>query len=216
MGMPVSKADADRRSPVRFRDLVQDRRLATLSSAFALGLFAQIGLIAHLLARLAPAMGETSASAVVSLATGCAIVGRLLLASLRAEQDRRRVAAGNFAMQAAGTLLLALGAGPVPLVAGAVLFGLGIGNLFSLPPLIAQAEFGRADVARIVALVTAVNQAVFAFAPALFGALHDLFGSYGAPFACAAAMQLIAGCVILAGGSYRRPREEGELAPCRK
>jgi hypothetical protein len=35
---------------------------------------------------------------------------------------------------------------------------LGIGNLTSLPPLIAQREFDRADVASVVALVVAITQ----------------------------------------------------------
>jgi hypothetical protein len=66
--------------------------------------------------------------------------------------------------------LLAAGGISVPLLLlGCVLFGLGIGNLTSLPPLIAQAEFCPADVGRVVALVTAINQAVFAFAPAVLG-----------------------------------------------
>ncbi len=50
---------------------------------------------------------------------------------------------------------------------------LGVGNLISLPPLIAQREFRPADVVTVVALVTAINQAVFAFAPAIFGGLRD-------------------------------------------
>ena len=81
-------------------------------------------------------------------------------------------------MQAAGSLLLAFGEGMAPLAAGCVLFGLGVGNLVSLPPLIAQSEFRPADVGTVVALVTAINQAVFAFAPVSFGWLHDLDDSY--------------------------------------
>ncbi len=47
-----------------------DRRFATLPrSAFALGLFAQIGLIAHLFSLLVPAMGEAGAGAAMSLFT---------------------------------------------------------------------------------------------------------------------------------------------------
>ena len=49
-----------------------------------------------------------------------------------------------------------------------------------LARIIAQTEFEPADIPRVVALVTAVNQAVFAFAPFAFGGLHDLTGSYSA------------------------------------
>ncbi|XSC46710.1 hypothetical protein ACF1BQ_013855 [Bradyrhizobium sp. RDT10] len=61
-------------------------------------------------------------------------------------------------MQIGGVLLLIFGSGSVALTLGCVLFGLGIGNLTSLPPLIVQKEFERADVATAVALIIAINQ----------------------------------------------------------
>jgi hypothetical protein len=43
-----------------------------------------------------------------------------------------------------------------------------------LPPLIAQVEFASDDVQRVVALIVAVSQASYAFAPAAFGAIRAL------------------------------------------
>jgi cyanate permease len=108
-------------------------------------------------------------------------------------------AAGNFAMQAGGVALLGLTSGAPALLIGCALFGLGIGNLVLLPPIIAQAEFEPADNPRVVALVTAVNQAVFAFAPFAFGLLHDLTGGYAVPFTAAAVFELAAGLIVLTG-----------------
>ena len=105
-------------------------------------------------------------------------------------------------MQAAGSLLLAFGEGMAPLAAGCVLFGLGVGNLVSLPPLIAQSEFRPADVGTVVALVTAINQAVFAFAPVSFGWLHDLDDSYIAAFLAAAIAQAVAAAIIVYGRRF--------------
>ncbi len=178
--------------------LVRSRGFLTLAAAFALGLFAQIGLIALLVARLAPDLGDGPAGAALSLAAACAVAGRLALGPL-ANRDRRRLAAANFLMQAAGTALLALASGAAPLLAGCVLCGLGVGNLVTLPPLIAQREVSPADVGRVVALVTAVSQALFAFAPAAFGLLRDGTGSYAAPFLAAAGLQLAAAVMVLAG-----------------
>lgn len=198
---PAQPVRQPARPPVSRAALMRDRRFVTLSTAFALGLFAQIGLIAHLVTKLAPVLGANGAAGAVSLATACAVVGRMLLGALLGDADRRAASAGNFAMQASGAALLALGNSPLPLVAGCVLFGLGIGNLISLPPLVAQAEFDRTDVGLVVALVTAVNQAVFAFAPAVFGVLLDWTGDYAAPFLLAMALQLGAAAVVLAGRS---------------
>ncbi|BBK42265.1 MFS transporter [Allostella vacuolata] len=184
----------------------RDRRFVTLSLAFALGLFAQIGLIAHLFSLLAPALGEGGAGLALSLVTLCAVAGRSLLGLLLpAHMDRRIAAAANFAVQVAGTLALLLaGATSVPLLLlGCVLFGLGVGNLISLPPLVVQAEFARGDAMRAVALVTAVNQAVFAFAPAVLGALRDVAAWDGAPIGLAMLIQLAAAWAVLLGCANR-------------
>lgn len=179
----------------------RDRRFATLSVAFALGLFAQIGLIAHLYSLLAGSLGADGAAAAVSVTAAAAVAGRSLLGwLLPAGADRRLAAAGNFAVQVAGSLVLATaGANPVQLLLGCVLFGLGVGNMISIPPLVAQAEFARADTTRVVALVTAVNQAVFAFAPAAFGLLRDVTGDGTAVISVAAGLQALAALVVLKG-----------------
>ena len=42
-----------------------------------------------------------------------------------------------------------------------------------MPPLIAQVEFVKDDVPRVVALVVAIGQATYAFAPAAFGLIRE-------------------------------------------
>jgi hypothetical protein len=87
-----------------------------------------------------------------------------------------------------------------------VLFGLGLGNATSLPPLIAQQDFAPAETARVVALVTACSQAAYAFAPAAFGALREVLPAAEAPgaapllFLTAGAFQLLAVITVLASG----------------
>ncbi|HZK89732.1 MAG TPA: MFS transporter [Stellaceae bacterium] len=182
--------------------LLRDRRFVTISAAFALGFFAQVGLFAHLLTRLAPEFGSSGAALAISLTAVFAVAGRTLLGWLIGEGDRRTAASVNFLVQACGTLLLIFGSGMPLLLCGCMLFGLGVGNLVSLPPLIIQKEFAAGDVGRAVALTVAINQAVFAFAPAVVGVLRDLAGGYAAPFALVAAMQLGAAVIV----SARRKR----------
>jgi len=89
--------------------------------------------------------------------------------------------------------------GPV-LVAGVLLFGAGIGNTTSLPPLIAQVEFGKADVQRVVPLIVAIGQGTYAFAPAAFGWLRTLSPAEGMPvFVAAALIQAAAIALFLVG-----------------
>jgi MFS family permease len=178
--------------------LLRDYRFITISAAFALGLFAQVGLFAHLLTRLAPEFGSGGAAWAIGLATVCAVAGRTILGWLIGEGNRRHAAAVNFVMQACGTALLTVASGVPLLLCGCVLFGLGVGNLVSLPPLIIQREFPAGDVGRAVALTVAINQAVFAFAPSILGVLRDIEGSYTVPFAVVAGMQLAASLIVIA------------------
>ena len=173
--------------------LLRDRSFLAISAAFALGLFAQVGLLAHLVTRLAPVVDANGAALAVSLVTVCAVLGRY--------DNRRRVAALNFLVQAAGTTLLTAAGSTPALVSGCVLFGLGVGNLVSLPPLIMQKEFAAGDVGKAVALMVAITSAVLAFAPAVLGAVRDIASGYVWSFGLAAVIQFASMGIIL----IRRP-----------
>ena len=196
----ASRQATARPNPKQTRiEIVRSPRFITISAAFSLGLFAQIGLLAHLVARLTPELGIEYAGFLISLATICAVIGRTAAGKWMGEHDRRLTAAANFAVQIGGVLLLIFGSGAVTLTLGCILFGLGIGNLTSLPPLIVQKEFEREDVATAVALIVAINQAVFAFAPAIIGAMRDMTADYQRPFALVAVAQFVAAAIILLG-----------------
>lgn len=184
----------------------RDRRFLTLAAAMALGLFAQIGLVAHLFSLLVPSVGIFYAGFAMGLATACAIVGRTLVGWLMPPgADRRLLAMANYGVQILGSLAFAgalFVSGElqiVALLAGVVLFGFGIGNTTSLPPLIAQIEFVKADVARVVPLIVAMAQAGYAFAPAAFGLVRE-FAADGETFFLAAAAIQILGVVCFAAG----------------
>ena len=190
--------------------LWRDRRFGSLALGMALGLFAQVGLLAHLFALLVPVVGAQQAGWLMGFATACAIGGRYAVAwGLPPHAKRRSVAALAYGVQVVGVALLlaADGANTALVVLAVALFGSGIGNATSLPPLIAQAEFPRADVQRVVALVVAIAQATYAFAPALFGALlvatggtAPRIGQGDAPLLLAvAAVQGVAIVCLLAG-----------------
>lgn len=196
------------------RALWASRAFVTYVAGFSIGLFAQAGIIAHLVSLLVPAVGPFGAGLAAGLATTCAILGRTLVGwLLPADADRRLVAAMTYLVQIGGCAAFVLAQGQsVPLLLlGIVLFGVGIGNVTSLPPLIAQSEFARIDVPRAVALCTAIGQATYAFAPATFGALRDFAAASESRsmetalfFLTAATIQLIAACAYIAGRRSRR------------
>jgi hypothetical protein len=187
-------------APLPPRGLWRERRFATLALGGTLGLFAQVGLIAHLLSMLVAPLGATLAGIVAGLMTVCAIIGRTGMGwLLRPGVDRRIAAAVNYGVQLVGSLLMLMGGadGVALLLAGIALFGLGLGNATSLPPLIAQADFEPADTARVVALITAIGQAAYAFAPAGFGLLRAVDPAL--IFILAAGLQGLAAVVLLVG-----------------
>lgn len=192
-------------SPLPGSALWRNRSFQTLAAGMALGLFAQVGLLAHLFSLLVPRLGAGTASWVMGAATACAIAGRSVAARLMMRLGgRRHMAAASYALQAIGALVLAAaGTAELPAVLlGTLLFGLGIGNATSLPPLIAQNDFAAADVPRVVALIVAMAQAGYAFAPAIFGALLEWASAPGqgvALFITTAGLQCLAGVALLTG-----------------
>ena len=189
--------------------LWRDVTFLTLALGMAFGLFVQVGLIAHLYSLMVPALGAGGAGFAMGAATAAAIGGRTFVGwCMPAGVDRRLVASANFVVQIAGSIaLIAAAGGNIPLLlAGVLLFGAGIGNVTSLPPLIAQVEFVPDDVPRVVSLIVAISQAAYAFAPAAFGLIREFAPDAGtdagaAPlvFAAAALGQLLAIAAFLAG-----------------
>jgi MFS family permease len=205
---PLSPASTE---TLRGAALWRNVKFITLAAGMAAGLFAQIGLLAHLFSLLVPPLGEGLAGLAMSGATVAAIAGRTLVGWLMpASADRRLIACASYGVQIAGSVALLAAAGTnIPLLLiGVLLFGLGIGNATSLPPLIAQAEFAKDDVARAVPLVIAIAQASYAFAPGAFGLVRQFTVAEpavaAAPyvFATAAAIQALAILTFLSG----RPR----------
>ncbi|MGI0523979.1 MFS transporter [Rhizobium giardinii] len=180
--------------------LWRDRRFITLAAGMAAGLFAQIGLLAHLFSIMVPVFGSQTAGLLMGGATVSAIVGRTGIGWLMPiSADRRLIASASYGVQITGSLMLLAtgGENAVAMVVGVLLFGLGIGNATSLPPLIAQVEFDKADVSRVVPLIVALSQATYALAPALFGIARTV--SDPAVFILAVAIQFLAVTAFLYG-----------------
>jgi hypothetical protein len=183
--------------------LWRDLRFLTLATGMTLGLFAQIGLLAHLFSLLAPALGAQLAGVAAGAATASAIAGRTLFGwVMPIGTDRRLFACASYLVQIAGSLAFLFAAGNnVPmLLLGVVLFGFGIGNATSLPPLIAQVEFVKDDVPRVVPLIVAISQGTYAFAPAIFGITRE-FTQRGGTLTSGAAPYLFVAAAAIQGAA---------------
>ncbi|RVU35257.1 MFS transporter [Hwanghaeella grinnelliae] len=197
------RQDTDRPMP----KLRRNRAFLTLAAGMSIGLFGQVGLLAHLYSLLRPILGEINSGYLLSGATASAVLGRSLFGWLMPPgADRRTMAALSYGVQIIGCLCLIAGLNGSDLlaIAGVMLFGFGIGNATSLPPLIVQVEFPEVQVQKVVSLVVSASQGTFAFAPAIFGLLRETGNSLSfaeGPVLAAdtAAIFAVAICCFLSG-----------------
>ncbi len=207
--LPVAHASGASRSPWTRGRALRTPRFWTVSAPFALGLLAQVGFLVHLIALLTPRIGHPLAGAALSMTSAAAVVGRVGLGFFIDRIDQRLASAGCFLSQAAALAVAANARDPAVLLTCAVVFGLSVGNLITLPALIIQREFEPAAFAMLVAFVTAIAQFTYSFGPGLLGLLRDYSGGYALPvFACAALDVAAAVIVLLRGGAARQGGSE--------
>ena len=179
-----------------FRDLA----FLTVSIAFALVLFAQVGFIVHLIAFLDPVIGRSGAATAVALLTAMAVVGRVLFSTVIDRLNQRLASAISFMSQAVALAIIINFHNEIVLVAACGLFGFSVGNLITLPSLIVQREFDARSFGVLVSLITAINQVTYAFGPGVIGLLRDISGSYSLPLYGCIALELTAAMLIMVRG----------------
>jgi MFS family permease len=192
----------------RRHDAVRRWRFWSVSITFALGLAAQVGVLTHLVQIVAPIIGPAAAGRAVSTTAAAALVGRLLAGSVVDRMNPRRIASATLVVQIVGVFLLARATTASDVYVGCGLFGLGVGNLTTLPGLILAVEWPRERFAGLVGLVVGINQFTFAFGPTLVGVLRDRASTYEPALGACVLLQAVASIVVLTGpgGAGRRPR----------
>ncbi|HZN51563.1 MAG TPA: MFS transporter, partial [Methylomirabilota bacterium] len=155
--------------------------------------------LTHMVALVSPVLGAGGAARAVSVTTAAALLGRLATGFVVDRMNRRLVTSLTLIVQLIGVTLLARESSAAGVYAGCVLFGLGVGNLTTLPGLIVAVEWPRERFSALVGLVVGINQLTFAFGPSLVGVVRDAAGSYAAGLGACAALQAISAALILMG-----------------
>jgi predicted MFS family arabinose efflux permease len=185
-------------SPTHIRKrALRDPGFLSVSIAFAIVLFAQVGFIVHLVSYLDPVIGRQGAATAVALLTAMAMAGRILFSTVIDRLNQRLASALSFASQAAALVIVINSRSEIVLIAACALFGFSVGNLITLPSLIVQREFDPRAFGVLISLITAINQVTYAFGPGMIGLLRDLSGSYTLPFYGCIALELIAALLIM-------------------
>jgi MFS family permease len=201
VGVLVASAAADVPSATRIRaQAFRDTAFLTVSIAFALVLFAQVGFIVHLISFLDPVIGREHAAIAVALLTAMAVVGRVLFSTVIDRLNQRLASAISFVSQAVALAVIINLQNDIALMAACALFGFSVGNLITLPALIVQREFDPRSFGVLVSLITAINQITYAFGPGVIGLLRDASGSYSLPFYGCIGLELTAAALIMVRG----------------
>jgi len=192
----AASADAPSATLIRaqaFRDL----GFLSVSIAFALVLFAQVGFIVHLISFLDSVTGRDRAAFAVAVLTAMAVVGRVLFSTVIDRLNQRLASAISFVSQAVALAIIINLHNDIALIAACALFGFSVGNLITLPSLIVQREFDPRSFGVLISLITAINQVTYAFGPGVIGLLRDASGSYTLPFYGCIAVELLAAVLIM-------------------
>lgn len=194
-------AAADAPSPTQIRARAfRDIGFLSVSIAFALVLFAQVGFIVHLISFLDSGVGREKAALAVAVLTAMAVVGRVLFSFVIDRLHQRLASSLSFISQAGALLVLINVHNDIAVVAACAVFGFSVGNLITLPSLIVQREFDPRSFGVLVSLITAINQITYAFGPGVVGLLRDVSGSYALPFYGCIGVELTAAVLIMIRG----------------
>jgi MFS family permease len=195
----TTAANAPSPTQIRARAL-RDIGFLSVSIAFALVLFAQVGFVVHLVSFLDPVIGREHAAVAVALLTAMAMAGRVLFSTVIDRLNQRLASALSFLSQAVALAIVIHSRNEVLLIAACALFGFSVGNLITLPSLIVQREFDPRAFGVLISLITAINQVTYAFGPGVVGVLRDLSGSYSLPFYGCMALEVTAATLIMLRG----------------
>jgi len=198
--VPVA-ASADAPSATRIRaQAFRDVGFLSVSIAFALVLFAQVGFIVHLISFLDSVTGRDRAAFAVAVLTAMAVVGRVLFSTVIDRLNQRLASAISFVSQAVALAIIINLHNDIALIAACALFGFSVGNLITLPSLIVQREFDPRSFGVLISLITAINQVTYAFGPGIVGLLRDASDSYALPFYGCIGLELVAAVLIMVRG----------------
>jgi MFS family permease len=154
-------------------------------------------------------MGIRDAGIAVSLLAAASMAGRLVGAFALGRLPVLGFSAAMGLLQAVAFATFAFGSGAAGLAVGSVLFGITIGNLTVLIPLVVVELFGITDYPRIYAVSQLGASLGTAAGPALLAVLHGSFGSYRVPLLILAGISSVAAAVV----ARQRPPGPNPLVP---
>ncbi|CDO59190.1 Major facilitator superfamily MFS_1 [Candidatus Phaeomarinobacter ectocarpi] len=184
---------------------IRSRFFIGVTAAYVFAMMAQVGALSHQFRLVTVREDAALAAIAVSVLAASSIVGRLLGGFALSRLPIRTFTLAFMAMQAVGLTAFAFAEGVVALMASSVLFGVTVGNILMLQPLLLGEAFGLRDYGRIFALSQMFGTVGVAAGPALVGVVYDLAGGYSPAYLAVAAASVVALTIFAVSGAVRQP-----------
>jgi len=176
-----------------------------LSLTYALVFLAQVGGLAHLFNLVTERVDKGAAAVALSTMAFASVAGRLTGGVLVTKVPIKTMTSVLIVVQAVALAMLSFGSGKGSLVVSSAVFGISIGNLLMLQPLLLAETFGVKEYSRIYSYNQLFGTIGVASGPFVLGFLHDL-SSYRTAFLIGSAVNVVALAVFLAAGSVTNAR----------
>jgi len=180
----------------RTRDALRTSAFWLLALAFGIGLFAQVGFLAHQLASLREKLEPANAAFTVSATAFGSVVGRIAISPFMDRIEKRHVAMALFLVQAVATFAFARATSGAALAGAAFVFGLTMGNIFMLQPLLVGEFFGITAFARVLGAMQLATQIACGLGPVAVGLAFERVGGYEGPLEALSLLAVAAALVL--------------------
>jgi predicted MFS family arabinose efflux permease len=196
-GLPDDGGDEEPEVDWATGDLLRSRAFWSIALAFGFALSSVGGLLTHLVPHLTDGgISAYLAAVTLSCAAGAGVAGKLLFGRIADRIDGRQAVWLSLAAQLAGLLVLHRGSGLPAALAGAALFGFGMGGIIPLQSLLVARAFGRRSIGRALGLMRPCMLPVQIAGVPLAGFIHDRTGSYDGAYLYFVASTAAAGVVL--------------------
>ena len=188
------------RSGVPYREAVTSRYFIWLGVAYIAIMLAQVGVLQHLYNAVSFRTDTAFARWIIQVLAGASVVGRFAGGFVLLRVPMTPATAVLVAAQGGALAGLGFAASPAAITASVAVFGVTIGNLLMIQPLLLANAFGLRDYGHIYAASQLVTTVGYAAGPGVIAFCFTRFGDYGAAFAVAAVATVVALLGILFAG----------------
>ncbi len=172
--------------------------------AFILALSGQIAFLVHQISFLSKTLGPGGAATAVSITATASIFGRFFLGTIADRADKRFVAMFCFLVQGVAILSLAYFRQVAVLYLGTFAFGLTMGGVVMMQPLLIGECFGMVSFGSISGLSGLFTMLIASLGPAIAGWIFDATQDYRIAFTSFSGASLLAMVLVF----FARPPQE--------